>query len=131
MDHYEKVRQTALRIKKLVDESTEIMIQKNQERTDAWKGTGLIGQLVEIYSMYMRLKVLVWDMNPIAAESYMYVEWKEDVRNALVDLRNFTVLGELCLDDDNILGDEEIMKIICKDCGGDYELQRIQKREDN
>jgi hypothetical protein len=154
MDHYEKVKHTETRIKNLVEESTKIMIQKNTERVDAWKGSGLFGQFIEIYSMFMRLKVLIWDRlhevsnPPLDETGELYYEdwdklqsWREDVRNALVDMRNFTVLGELCLDDDNLLGDPHIVAITCPDCGHEHKLavgyrdkdglQRIQERKDN
>jgi hypothetical protein len=90
--------------------------------------------------MFMRLKVLIWDRGePPTIDMVEYKEWIEDVRNALVDMRNFTVLGELCLDDQNIMGDPALVSISCPKCGHEHklrekhrlehELQAIQKRE--
>ena len=140
MDHYEKVKRTEIRIKTLVEESTKIMIKKNTDRVDAWKGSGLWGQFIEIYSMFMRLKVLIWDKGvPSRIDMIEHNDWKEDIRNALVDMRNFTILAELCLEDENIRGEPSVVSVSCAKCGHvhklmakqriEHELQGIQKRE--
>ena len=125
----QKMKMTEARINKLVHDSLEIMIRKNRERTDAWKGSGLMGQFIEIYSMYIRLKVLIWDNPPEknvdgVLNLVQYKLWCEDVRNALVDMRNFTVLAELCLEDDNIYGDSDLDKLRCQCCNCEIEVNK-------
>jgi len=114
-DEFEtRVANTEALLREFFDESTDIMIKKNRDRGDAWRGSGLLGQYVEIYSMYRRLDVLVWKMGwPVQGEHERddsfrnrKGEWRDQVENALVDMRNFTMLAQLCLFEDNYRGEE-------------------------
>ena len=98
------------RIKALVKESTRIMMRKNEERGNAAQDVGLLGLFLEIRTMYLRLRNLVWDTelekieNPFVFDADKRAKWKKDVRNALQDLRNYTVLAEIAMLDDNFIG---------------------------
>jgi hypothetical protein len=90
-------------IKEHFARSLAIMLQKNRDRGDAWRGSGLMGQFIEIHSMYCRLRNLIWEMGPPDGEISNSV-WTAEVMNALEDLRNFTMLGELCVLEQNWKG---------------------------
>lgn len=80
------------------------MLKKNAGRGDAWRNSGLLGQFIEIHSMYFRLRNLIWET---AGKPFGNIDdWKAQVSNALEDLRNFTMLAELCLLEDNYNGED-------------------------
>ena len=82
--------------------SLNIMLKKNRQRGDAWRGSGLVGTFIDIHSMYARLRKLIWDMGSEA--SLKDEVWIAEVKNALQDMRNFTILSELCLEEENWKG---------------------------
>ena len=95
---------TALSFRILMEKSMKILEDKNRERNDCWRGVGLRGAFLEIRSMFFRLRTYMWDtpIPPICTEAYE--KWKKEVENSLEDLRNFTLLAELSLNEDNIEG---------------------------
>ena len=99
----DRIEKTEKQINQYFDKSKSIMIQKNRDRGDCWRNSGLLAQFIEIHSMYFRLRNLLWigeipkDLPP---------EWRDQVQNALEDLRNFTILAEMCLNEGNIKGEE-------------------------
>jgi len=97
-------------IKKISEESTAIMLRVNKERGSCSQSIGLLGLFLEVRTMYLRLRSLVWDCDPIHIEDKE--KWKADVKNALQDLRNYTILSEIALIEDNMKG-----------VGDDFELK--------
>jgi hypothetical protein len=123
----ERIKDTEKCIEEYFERSKTTMLQKNQERGDCWRNSGLLGQFIEIHSMYFRLRRLIWDMGrprkpgkPISKGGFVNMKaaleysnfyhdlfvWKDQITNALEDLRNFTMLAELCLEEDNWRGDK-------------------------
>jgi hypothetical protein len=103
MNFQERVEKTESELRLVFENSLKIMIKKNRERGDCWRDVGLIGSFLEVRTMYFRLRALVWD-NPVKIGDEDYLDWKKEVKNALEDLRNYTMLAELSLDEDNIKG---------------------------
>lgn len=99
----DRIQQTEEQIKKYFQESMDVMIEKNKQRGDCWRNAGLIAQFVEIHSMYFRLRNLIW--NKFGNAQAFDPEWNEQVINALQDMRNFTILAELCVEERNMGGD--------------------------
>jgi hypothetical protein len=95
----ERVEDTKQQITMFLNKSLLVMLEKNAQRGDAWRNSGLLGQFVEIHSMYFRLRNLVWETKcqPLKDKA----EWKAQIVNALEDLRNFTMLAELCVLEEN------------------------------
>ena len=106
MDIDERISTTKDRITSHVLEGLEIMIQKNNDRGDAWRASGLLGQFIEIHSMYHRLRALIYE-KPMRAFTK---NWDEQVKNALLDMRNFTILADLCVDEKNFDGSNYILE---------------------
>jgi len=105
VDISQRMIETERQIKAVVADSTAIMVEKNRQRGDAWRGSGLLGQFIEIYSMYQRLKNLLWDIGPDEFRNLTDNKaWFEAILNALQDMRNFTILAELCLKEKNYDG---------------------------
>jgi len=69
------------------------MVEKNTKRGDAWRYTGVMGNFIDVHTCYMRLRHLVWD-RPIDFDD---PDWVADTANALLDLRNYTLLVELAM----------------------------------
>ena len=90
-------------IEKVVAESTRIMIKKNRERGDCWRATGLRGQFIDIHTCYNRLRTSVWTKGLPPDKR---AEWAADVLDSLRDMRNYTVLAEMCLAEDNYDGED-------------------------
>lgn len=111
----ERIAQTGRMIDGYMEKSKKTMLQKNADRGDCWRNSGLLGQFVEIHSMYFRLRRLIWDMGPpelifkdgpISTDWDNWVAWADQVENALEDMRNFTMLAEMCLKEGNFKGDK-------------------------
>lgn len=100
MNLKERIKKTEKDIEKYFENSKKIMLEKNRQRGDCWRNSGLLGQFIEIHSMYFRLRNLIWETK-YERESDLPL-WKEQVTNALEDLRNFTILAELCLAENEI-----------------------------
>lgn len=92
------------RFKAATDNSLSIMITKNKQRGDCWRGTGVVGAFMEMRAIFFRLRNLIWEPGPPDREHADYNTWKADVIDAMRDLRNFTILGELSAEDDNLKG---------------------------
>jgi len=104
-----RIEDTEEQIKRYMEKSLNTMLTKNKQRGDCWRNSGLLGQFVEIHSMYFRLRNLIWDMKDHTFFNQKeYEEWKLQVINALEDLRNFTLLGEMCVIDKNFDGGKYI-----------------------
>ena len=106
----DEAKEERRRIIALVKESTRIMLKKNEERGNAAQDVGLLGLFLEVRTMYLRLRNLVWDTelnrinNPFNHDKDQRAEWKKAVRNALQDLRNYTILAEIAMLDNNLTG---------------------------
>lgn len=105
-DIKERIENTEHDIKEIMVSSVCIMLKKNKQRGDAWRFSGLIGQFIEIHSMYKRLRNLIWEIDTPKIGTDERVEWDKQIKNALEDLRNFTMLAEICLNENNIKGQE-------------------------
>ncbi len=97
------------RILDCLEKSTSIMLDRNTKRGDAWRGSGLMGQFIEIYSMCARLRRLIWDQG-LPGDTTLTTaagvdRWKDQVIDALRDMRNFTILAEFSIEEDNWKGD--------------------------
>lgn len=106
----DKAKEERQRIIALVKESTRIMLRKNEERGGCSQEVGLLGLFLEVRTMYLRLRNLVWDRdltvmeNPFYMDADARVKWIKDTRNALQDLRNYTILAEIAVLDKNFKG---------------------------
>jgi len=98
-----RTRDTEVKIRKFFDDSIKTMVKKNKDRGDCWRNSGLLAQFIEIHSMYFRLRNLIylkgWPNEDIDG-------WKDQVNNALEDMRNFTVLAQICVEENNYKGIE-------------------------
>lgn len=107
-----RIENTEKQVNEFFEKSKKIMLEKNKQRGDCWRGSGLMGQFIEIHSMYSRLRVLIYESEIPEKGSILYDEWRAQVENALEDLRNFTILGEMCLAENNIRGENYFNDIL-------------------
>lgn len=91
-----------------IEIAAQIMVRKSWERGQAWKRTGMYGAFIEIYSAYMRLVKL---MEHVRGRDRLYDFFKEDpyrekfreeVDNVCNDIRNFTTLLQLAMDNNKV-----------------------------
>ena len=92
----------------------------NAKRGNAWEAIGMLGLFLEVRTMYLRLRGMIWDglLRPGEADKQMLRgklvipnKYMERVYDCLLDLRAYTVLLEIALQDNNLLGnsrDEEL-----------------------
>lgn len=104
------------KIAEVVKASTDIMIDRNTKRGDAWRGSGLLGNFIDIHTRYSRLKKLIWDQGlPCDSSTINTTEqldiWLEQVVDTLRDIRNFTILAEFNIIEENWKGDPEFTKL--------------------
>jgi hypothetical protein len=94
----------------------EIMLNKNTERNDCWKSTGILGAFVEIHSIYNRLREMIWNRTMNTKDPV----WMKELMNCTMDMRNFTVLMELAAQANLPYGDDKYEKMLgCTKCGAD------------
>jgi len=99
---------TPHRVKKLFACDLRRMSVANNERGDSWRDIGALGLFLEVRTMYLRLRGLLWDqMVSLVDGDCGQVLDKIALRNALQDLRNYAALLELAIDDDLIGGSRE------------------------
>ena len=110
----DRVKKTNEDLKTVFERSLDTMLKVNEQRGDAWRGVGLKGCYLEIRTMFLRLRNLCW-YKKACANPTEYDEWKAAVVNALEDLRNYTMLAELSILEDNIEGIEEYEKELTDD----------------
>lgn len=98
-------------IRKISKDSTDIMLKVNRERGSCSQEIGLLGLFLEVRTMYLRLRSLAWDQDPPDLKEEKE-EWIASIRNALQDLRNYTILAEIALLEDNMkgIGDDSKLK---------------------
>jgi hypothetical protein len=98
-------------------DSLVLLQKRNLERGDSWKAIGALGLFLEVRTMYLRLRGLFWDsLSPAGRlgsdnkkEDFKSLfrpseKWQEDVLNATIDMRNYTVLFDMALKSGNIYG---------------------------
>jgi hypothetical protein len=113
-DDMVNIERSELSIRNIFKESQEMMLRKNRERGDCWKAVGLVGTYIEIKSMFYRLKGIIWDglmlskRDGLILSKRAFLDEKEkaEVLNCLQDIRNFTILAELSINDDNFFGED-------------------------
>lgn len=76
----------------------------NTKRDNAWENIGLLGLFLEVRTMYLRLRSLVWGEFIKGKASDMTTEHKKRALDCLLDLRAYTVLAEMALQDNNYYG---------------------------
>lgn len=103
-DFSDRVAKTEVDIVRVFGESLNTMLEKNRERGDCWRGVGLKGSFLEIRTMFFRARHLIWEQEP-PTDKYELIRWKADVVNALEDLRNYTMLAELSVMEENWYGE--------------------------
>ncbi len=101
----QRVHNTERQLRSFFEKSLKTMLAKNSQRGDCWRPNGLLGQFCEIHSVYFRLRNLIWEQPMPSSIDPGYAEWSDAVANALEDLRNFTILGEMCLSEKNLKGE--------------------------
>lgn len=104
VQYLERMESTEIKIKEYYEQSLAIMLKKNRDRGDCWRNSGLKGQFIEIHSMYFRLRNLIWEKGMPDPSSEEWESFTKQVANALEDMRNFTMLAEMCLQEKNIDG---------------------------
>ncbi len=92
-------------MRKILDSSFNEMKEKNRQRGDCWRGVGLKGSFLEIRSMFFRLRNLAWRIDPPVDPKLLKI-YKKELYNVLMDLRNFTILAEMAVVEENWEGDE-------------------------
>jgi hypothetical protein len=100
----------------------EIMLNKNTERNDCWKATGVLGSFVEIHSIYNRLREMIWNRKMDCRDE----KWMKELLNCTMDMRNFTVLMELAAKANLPFGDDTYEKYLtgrCTDCHKDVKVE--------
>lgn len=100
----ERVAKTSADIVKVFNKSLSTMLKKNKERGDCWRGVGLKGSFLEVRTMFFRARHLIWEQEPPTDKDELE-RWKADVVNALEDLRNYTMLAELSVVEENWYGE--------------------------
>jgi len=104
-----RISESEKKIKEYFKTSQDTMLEKNKQRGDCWRGNGLVGQFTEIHTIYFRLRHLIWLRSPDGLtfkSTKELMEWEAQVQNALEDMRNFTILAELCLHEGNLKGEK-------------------------
>ncbi len=91
------------RIDKIFTENARRLQVANTKRSNAWEAIGAIGLFLEVRTMYLRLRGLVWDGLFIHPTPHEPID-KEAIYDCLLDLRAYTALLELALQDDNFTG---------------------------
>lgn len=105
INNYElRKKDTEAKIRMYFENSMSIMINKNNQRGDCWRNSGLVAQFIEIHSMYFRLRNLIYEEKIPEFNSSEWIDWAGQAMNALEDMRNFTILAELCITEGNIDG---------------------------
>lgn len=110
----QRIADTEEKLNAYMAKSLATMLEKNRGRGDAWRASGVMGQFVEIHSMYNRLRNLVWELGAPKGVQAAWDngtrqdnnDWVLQVQNALEDLRNFTMLAEMCLEEGNWAGNK-------------------------
>jgi hypothetical protein len=92
-----KVNQTMVRA---IEEAAQTMVEKNVMRGDGWRLVGLIGAFIELHTCYARLRGLLWDRTPAMDDP----KWRAEVANVLKDQRNYTIIGEMNLEERSLYG---------------------------
>lgn len=110
----EKARHEANEIIRIAESSVNTMLRKNEERGNCSGDVGLLGLFLETRTMYLRLRNLVWDKGPPPVKTEEYLNWKVAVQNALEDCRNYTILAEIALKNDNLKGDGDDSELEAK-----------------
>lgn len=99
----ERVTRTNADLIKVFNKSLKTMLRVNKERGDCWRGVGLKGSFLEVRNMFFRARNLIWEQDP-PTDKVELERWKKDVVNALEDLRNYTMLSELSVMEENWWG---------------------------
>jgi hypothetical protein len=85
----------------------------NTKRGDSWRDIGAIGLFLEVRTMYLRLRDMVWNEltdkeRPLgefgSEDPDDIIEHRKRVFDCLTDLRAYTVLLELAVRDENYFG---------------------------
>lgn len=105
-----RIVETEQALRLYMTNSLNTMLGKNRDRGDCWRNSGILGQFIEIHSMYFRLRNLIYEMEIPNPDSPEWKKWSDQVQNALEDLRNFTMLCELCLQEKNPRGEKYAVK---------------------
>ena len=82
--------------------------EANEKRGNAWRDIGVCGLFLEVRTMYLRLRAMVWDELINSGTDFDWYrftkEHKKGVANCLLDMRAYTTLLELAMQDDNYFG---------------------------
>lgn len=109
-----------LRMKDVSDRTLLRLMQADRKRGHAWRDIGLIGLFLEIRTMYLRLRHQVWDEQ---STTKSLPDYKPIIKDILTDLRTYSILAELALEDNNWKGlrDDSSLKhmkeAVCGNCG--------------
>jgi len=102
------------RIDSVLSITAKRLKEANTKRGNAWEDIGLQGLFLEVRTMYLRLRNLVWDelANKDKDWDRFTQEHKKRVANCLLDLRAYATLAELAVQDDNYFGvcDDSFLK---------------------
>lgn len=90
---------TESKMQALWSEMSDIRKAKNADYGEAWKDAGAKGLFIRIWDKAKRLKKLLWH----SAESLVK---SESIRDTLLDLANYCLFAVICLDENNMVGEE-------------------------
>ena len=82
----------------------------NTKRGDAWRDIGAIGLFLEVRTMYLRLRDMVWDQltadgrGEFGEDPISVADHRKRVFDCLLDLRAYAVLLEMAVWDENYFG---------------------------
>lgn len=100
-----RAEESAKRAWELVRESLATFNEKNKERGDIFKAVGAKGAYLEIRTCTARLRKLIWDQGEVPAQDW-WDNWMPEVKNVCEDLRNFSVMLQMCAEEFNLDGRE-------------------------
>ena len=98
---------------RMIQEAAQTMVEKNTQRGDGWRTTGIMGNFIDLHTCYCRVRGLVWENPPRIGDAV----WEADLRNALLDARNYTLLIELALEAGLVFGEAVNLTLACSRCG--------------
>lgn len=98
------------RISDILGMTTERLIQANTKRGNAWEAIGSLGLFLEVRTMFLRLRALLWDggMPKQLTQGELIVpdEYKKQVCDCLLDLRAYATLLQMAVQDENWIGNK-------------------------
>jgi len=88
-----------------INRSNRVLKERNAVRGPIYKDVGYKGAFLEMRTCMARLRKALWEKER-PDDLMERVQWNREVLDSLRDLRNFTILAEICVIEDNSDGRE-------------------------